>query len=163
MLKVTQNKLVPEGFDQALILKFFCTFVDAGIDEVTQKKKPTVNWICNICKSGQHLDCKSGFSNIFKHVIDTAKHSEWRTEYNRLKDLDSMNELNGPMDLFIKSTVSERAKQINSWIRLVVFKNCPFDIVEDSEYRRFSKFGGISTRFLKKVKWYLHLVYSHGC
>jgi hypothetical protein len=148
-----QNKIIPDGYDQDLILKFFCSFVDQGIDEQSGKKKPAVSWKCNLCNNGQVLDCKAGFTNIFKHICETSKHSQWKFNYEHMKNLLQKGELNGPMDKFVtRAPPSDRGKQVNQWVRMVVLRLLPFEIVEDIEYRHLAKYEGISVRFLKKVK-----------
>ena len=110
---------------------------DAAGAMVTDENKH----VCNLCTEelGDRRvfsqRAKSGYANLMAHLI--AAHNETNSDNNYVKQftIAQKNKQSGPLDTFI----SPKYSSIFNWIEIIVEKFLPFNVCEDTLYRKNMK------------------------
>jgi hypothetical protein len=117
--------------DNQLLIKIFWTNEN---DEEGRR-------VCRFCSCKRKFN--RGGTNLLSHIKEKHEH-DYMDIYNRHRNVD------GPMDLLCERLVSEKAKNISSWMEWIVMRDQPFSIVEDTVVLKFTKLQPISRPTLMK-------------
>ena len=93
----------------------------------------------------------AGYGNLIQHVDKVHLDIEVRMELNARE----ISSLSGGGPLVSSGFIDLRVTNLFRWIKFIINKGLPFNVVEDPEYREVVKMQGISRNTLNK---YLNVI-----
>lgn len=133
--KSTTNKKSEEMINN--LNKNFHTDVYKRLCFVQSETTP-YHWTCRECSEVICQDHGTGMGNLRRHFATHEGCIGWI--HDQIKKKNLLNLLLGP----------DKDHDIARWISFIVKKNLLFSLVEDDEYRNFSKLGNVSLKTLIK-------------